>query len=162
MSRLGKNFSSSTNLEKLCIMVRWRNWVSIIDSNVLLSYTNIVDTIPLVMSNTVPPPQTWWDDNCYFVNGFIVLDSPLDPSFAFCGYNTKYDTHGPLIQLTFDFVVKYLGAKFWYTSEETGITFWNSMKTVTKRIRNACEKSHDDGGGDLQHFSGSLTTSSSD
>jgi hypothetical protein len=98
-----------------------------------------VDTISLVLSRNVPPTQSWWDDNCFFVNGYFRDGNVLDTSFAFCGYNTKYRDHWPLIQLTFQFVVKYLRYEYWYTSEETGILFWNAMETVLQKIKKACE-----------------------
>lgn len=101
---------------------------------------DVIHSVMSVMANVVPPRPSWWQDNCYFVNGFFFPHSILDSRFAFCNYKTKYDVHWPLIRFTFEFVTTYLRVDYWYTSEETGVAYWRPMEALLSRIRSICEK----------------------
>ena len=102
----------------------------------------IVDPVLLIMKELAPPLPSWWEDNCFFVNGFFLPHIIPDSRFVFCGYKAKYDVYWPLIRLAFDFTMKYKRTEYWYTSEETGFAFWEDMKDIFHRIKHTCEREY--------------------
>lgn len=102
----------------------------------------VIESVGEVMRNPSPPLSSWWDDNCYFVNGFFFADVVFDLTLVFCGYGTKYDVYWELIQVVFNFVLKYKTCQYWYTSEETGDAHWKSMESLFHRIKIICEQDH--------------------
>jgi hypothetical protein len=98
----------------------------------------IIESVPPVMARSTPPSTTWWEDHCFFVNGFLLPDILLQSEFAFCGFDTKYEQYWALIQSTFQFMIKYKRNEYWHSSTETGSAFWKSMEILSRRIRTTC------------------------
>jgi hypothetical protein len=94
----------------------------------------VLDSIPPMMALD-PPPQRWWDDHCFFVNG--LPNRILDINLVFCGFKTKYASYWPLIQMTFDFAMKYKCSEYWST---TGTAYWKSVEVLFQRIKNSCDQ----------------------
>lgn len=67
----------------------------------------IESSIRQVMENPLPPSPSWWEDYCLLVNGFGLLREITNIEFTFCGFETKYQTYWPLLQLGFSFIMKF-------------------------------------------------------
>src|SRR5208282_2326568 len=93
----------------------------------------VLDNIPRAMASPFPPSASWWEDNCFHVNGFYFPNIVMDSKYAFCGYNPQYVAYWPLMRLAFDFMMKYKRNEFLYTSEETGVEYWKSMERICHR-----------------------------
>jgi hypothetical protein len=103
-----------------------------------------VESVPQVMARSTPPNAKWWEDHCFFVNGFLLPGILLQSEFAFCGFETKHEASWRLLQLTFEFIMKYKRYEYWHTSADTGKVFWKLMEQTFRRIRTTCERDLDE------------------
>lgn len=97
-----------------------------------------LEEIAVTMAKPYPPALSWWEDNCYFVNGHMFDGILADPMLDFCGYETKYDRYWSLIQLTFHFVLGYKRYEYCDMDGMTGRMYLESMKRVFARIKIIC------------------------
>jgi len=100
----------------------------------LTLWPDTLQSIPSIMAQTNPPSTQWWDDNCFFIN-FGLPGILLHTKFAFYGWETNYSRYWPLIQETFEFMLKYKRHDYWYTSSETGTAFWDSMENTFRQVK---------------------------
>ena len=106
---------------------------------------SMMDSVQTVMEQKAPPPLQWWDDHCFYVNGFFLPDVMLHSQFAFCGFDTKYDRYWTLIQSTFKFMVKNKRYEFWEHEPLTGLAIsWEALEKLCRRIRTNCAKDLND------------------
>jgi len=117
----------------------------------LVIWPETLETVPSVMARSSPPTAEWWDDHCYFVN-FCLSGVLLQPELAFCDWNTRYTFYWPLIQETFQFMMKYKRYDYWHTSEKTGAEFWTSMEKIFREIKSVCEGHLDPNTIEFQEF----------
>jgi hypothetical protein len=103
-----------------------------------------VESVPQVMARSTPPNARWWDDHCFFVNGFLLPGILLQSELAFCGFETKYEAYWRLLQLTFEFIMKYKRYEYWHTGAETGKAFWKLVEQTFRHIRTTCERDLDE------------------
>jgi hypothetical protein len=100
----------------------------------------VLEEVAITMANPVPPTQTWWDDNCYLVNGIYYPEVMSDTKF--CGYETQFNRYWPLLQMTFYFVIGY--KRYEYRDEgsnarqESG--YCNTMQYILNEIKSVCEQ----------------------
>jgi len=73
----------------------------------LLVEPGMVASVRHTMAQSSPPSLQWWEDYCFFVNGFLFPEIPQHAKFAFCGFDTKYDRYWALLRSTFVFTMKY-------------------------------------------------------
>ena len=118
----------------------------------LVVWPDTVQSVPFVMAQQAPPSARWWDDHCFYVNGFLIPGILLHSKFAFCDYDTNYALYWTLLQETFEFMMTYKRDEYWYTSADTGIEFWNSMETTFRQIRLIGERSLDTNTTEFQEF----------
>jgi hypothetical protein len=116
----------------------------------IVYFPDVLDGVKSVMESNVPPSSAWWDDHCFYVNGFFFPRVVPSANLAFCGFKTKHDMYWPLVQRTFDFSLQYKRDEYYYTSAETGSAYWKSMETIFGRIKATGEK--DISVGDLNVF----------
>jgi hypothetical protein len=101
-----------------------------------------LDEVAITMANPIPPTQTWWDNNCYLVNGIYYPEVMCDTKFNFCGYETQFTRYWPLLQMTFYFVIGY--KRYEYRDEgsnagqESG--YCNTMQGILNEIKSVCEQ----------------------
>lgn len=100
--------------------------------------TNMADSVQHMMEGSTPPDAEWWENHCFYVNGFLLPDIMLHSQFAFCGFDTKYDRYWPLIQSTFQFMMKYKRYEYWQKAPDTGPISWKSFEILCRRIRANC------------------------
>ena len=117
----------------------------------LVTWPDTLQAIPSMMTKPNPPSAQWWDDHCYFVN-FGLPGILLHPNLAFCGWKTNYTLYWPLIQGTFEFMMKYKRHEYWYASADTGTSFWNSMETTFREIKSMGEGDLDPNSTEFQEF----------
>jgi hypothetical protein len=65
------------------------------------------NSIREVMTNPVPPSPSWWEDNCFWANGFGFRNLTTNIELTFCGFESKYQAYWPLLQLAFNFIMKF-------------------------------------------------------
>jgi hypothetical protein len=95
-----------------------------------------IEHVALMLANPCPPPPSWWEEHCYLVNGHWFPGVLADRRFDFCGYDTKYDRHWPLIQLTFHFMLGY--KRYEFCNGSAGVTHMESMESLFRRIKSIC------------------------
>lgn len=122
-------------MQKLGLLYRFK-WI--------LNTTTAREAVASIMMNPTPPTAAWWEDNCYFVNGFGFPEIVQEP-WPFCSFSSKYLLWWPLIQTTYNFMIKYKHVKFWFSSSTTAFPYWNAMNNLFERIRSTTEltSSHD-------------------
>jgi hypothetical protein len=76
---------------------------------------------PIIMSST-PPTPSWWEDNCYFVNGFGFPQIVQEP-WPFCSFGNRYSDWWGLIQQTFIFMMRYKHVQYWHSSLATALPY---------------------------------------
>jgi hypothetical protein len=94
-----------------------------------------LDYVAEVMTAPNPPLPDWWDNYCYFVNGWQYPGVLPLPTLSFVGYDTNYNSFWPIIQLTFHFVIGYNHHE--YCSERE---YLNSIQNILERIRDLCKQ----------------------
>lgn len=57
----------------------------------LVVYPGMVEAVQKVMVQSKPPSPKWWENYCYFVNGFLFPGIPQQCNLAFCGFDTNYE-----------------------------------------------------------------------
>ena len=108
-----------------------------------VTYQPDTESIPRVLAETEPPSSDWWNENWFYVNAWFVPGAIVDSTFAFCGPRTQHETYWPLLQLMFTFVEKYRRPEYWYTSEQTGVSFWETLETVCHKVKFEVEEDRD-------------------
>lgn len=100
-------------------------------------------SIPRSLAETEPPSSDWWNENWFYVNAWFVPEAIVESTFTFCGPRTQHEPYWPLLQLMFAFVKKYRRPEFWYTSEQTGVSFWETLEGVCRKVKFEGEKDRD-------------------
>jgi len=101
------------------------------------------ESIPRVLAKAEPPSSDWWSEHWFYVNGRLVPDGIVDPAFAFCSPRTQYEKYWPLLQVMFTFVERYRRLEYWYTSEQTGISYWETLEAVCRKVKIEGEEDRD-------------------
>jgi hypothetical protein len=99
-----------------------------------------LDYVASVMESHAPPTLTWWQNHCFYVNGWLNPDVITNANLAFCGFRTKHEIYWPLIRRVFQFSTKYNRYEYLYTSSETGAGYWKSIEEIFGRIKTTCEQ----------------------
>ena len=100
--------------------------------------TSTAESVQHMMKQSTAPSPDWWEEHCFYVNGFLLPGIMLHSQFAFCGFDTKYDRYWLFIQSTFQFMVKYKRYEYWQKAPETGPISWKSFEILCRRIRRNC------------------------
>jgi hypothetical protein len=108
-----------------------------------LSHRPDIESIPRVLAEAEPPSSDWWNENWFYVNGWFIPEAIVDSTFAFCSPRTQHETYWPLLQLMFIFVEKYQRLEYWYTSEQTGVSFWEALEGVCRKVKSESEEDRD-------------------
>jgi len=104
----------------------------------LMIWPDTLKIVPSVMGQPTPPSAEWWEAHCYFIN-FCLPGVLLNTNLVFCDWNTHFEAYWPLLQQTFQFMMKYKRYEYWHTSETTGTEFWSSMEKIFREIKSVCE-----------------------
>ena len=90
------------------------------------------ELVKVIMQQSVPPNDEWWEKYCYLINCPIAPDDR--PSLSFCRYNTRFREHWPLLQFLYSFNLKYVRYQYYHINDFCGFDYWATVKEIFAEV----------------------------